>query len=382
MVQSMVLLGSTGSIGTQALEVARELNIKVKAMTAGKNISLFEKQIREFKPSIVAMSDEQAAKELKIKIADLNIKILSGIEGISEIACLQDTDIVLNSVSGVAGLIPTLNAINHKKNIALANKETLVAGGSVVKNAIKENQVKLLPVDSEHSAIFQCLQGAPKNGKISKLLLTCSGGPFFGKNTKELENITPQDALKHPNWNMGAKITIDSATLFNKGLELIEACWLFDVNPDQVEVIIHRESIIHSLVEFEDGSVIGQLGVPNMKLPIQYALTYPDRVNSNVKRLSLTDCKNLSFYQPDYNTFHGIELCSKALKIGGLAPAAINGANEQAVSLFLENKIKFNDIVSLSERVLETNQWNKEVTLDNILLADKESRNLVLSYIS
>ncbi|MBP3600218.1 MAG: 1-deoxy-D-xylulose-5-phosphate reductoisomerase [Clostridia bacterium] len=377
--KSLIILGSTGSIGTQALDVCRRDRYKVTALAAGSNIKLLEEQAREFKPSLVAVFDEEKAKELKIKLADTGIKVLCGIDGVCEVA-QSDGDIVLNSIVGIAGLRPTLKAIEAKKTIALANKETLVTGGEIVNKLAREKGVKILPVDSEHSAIFQSLQGAP-NGSLRKILLTASGGPFFGKQKKDLENVTVKEALNHPNWSMGAKITIDSATLMNKGLEVIEAVHLFGISADNIEVLVHRQSIVHSGVELSDGAVIAQLGTPDMKLPIQYALTYPERSNYAFEKLDLFKISTLTFQKPDYETFRCLPLCIKAINEGGLAPTAVNGANEEAVRLFLEGKIKFLEIAELVEKALQNVNNKKEFNLDDILETDKQARELVRTYI-
>ena len=294
------LLGSTGSIGVQTLDVARARGYKIESLAAFSNVDIIEKQIREFKPAYAALVDEKAAADLKVRVADLPVKVYSGLEGVSFCGAEAEGEITLNSVVGMAGLKPTLDAVNAGKIIALANKETLVAGGQLVTDAAKKNNVPLLPVDSEHSAIFQCLLGAPRNSALKRIILTASGGPFFGKTREELQKVTLADALKHPSWSMGQKITIDSATMFNKGLELIEAVWLFDVSPDMIDIVVHRESIVHSLIEYDDNSVIAQLGHPDMRLPIQFAITYPDRFESPEKQLDLWEVGNLSFYKPDY----------------------------------------------------------------------------------
>lgn len=373
--KKLIILGSTGSIGVQALEVAERNGYKVTALAAGKNIDLLEKQARKFKPDIVAVSDKQAANDLKTRLADTNIKVLSGEEGVCA-AAQYEGDIVLNAIVGIAGLKPTLAAITANKTIALANKETLVAGGEIVNRRIRETGVKLLPVDSEHSAIFQSLQGAPK-GSIKKLLLTASGGPFYGKTKKELESVTVKDALNHPNWSMGAKITVDSATLMNKGLEVIEAVRLFDVAPNDIEVLVHRQSIVHSGIELSDGAVIAQLGTPDMRLPIQYALTYPERADFAFEHLSLADIGTLTFERPDTDTFRCLPLCIEAVKRGGLAPAAVNGANEEAVALFLKGKIKFLQIAELAEKALNSVNNKKEYTIEDVFEADKAARELI-----
>ncbi len=378
MTEKLILLGSTGSIGTQALEVARNQNITVTALVAGKNVSLMESQIRGFNPKIAVMSDENAAKDLKDRVKDTSTVVLSGIDGIEE-AIATDGDTVLNSIVGIAGLRPTMSAINNKKNLALANKESLVTGGELVKKAIKEKGVKLFPVDSEHSAIFQSLQGVP-SGMIDRILLTASGGPFFGKTKEELKNVTAKDALKHPNWDMGAKITIDSATLMNKGLEVIEAVHLFDIDVDKIDVVVQRESIIHSGIELIDGGMLVQMGVPDMKLPIQYALTYPYRAPLN-ERLDLIGLSKLTFYAPDTNTFKCLPICINAIKEGGLKPTAANGANEMAVELFLKGKIGFLDIAELVEKATNAQKTVHEYNLEDVFEADKSAREFVLASI-
>ncbi|MBQ6816485.1 MAG: 1-deoxy-D-xylulose-5-phosphate reductoisomerase [Clostridia bacterium] len=374
--REIIILGSTGSIGTQAIEVCQNNGYKVTGLAAGSNIKLLEKQARQLNPLYVACSDQNAANELKIKLKDTSIKVLSGPDGVCELATIKG-DTVLNAIVGIAGLRPTLAAVNAGKNVALANKETLVAGGDIVKKAVAENKVSLLPVDSEHSAIFQSLQGVP-NGSISKILLTASGGPFYAKKAKDLENVTKNEALKHPNWSMGAKITIDSATLMNKGLEVIEAVHLFQIKPDDIEVLVHRQSIVHSAIELTDGAVIAQLGTPDMKLPIQYALTYPNRAGLCGKRLSLTDIGTLTFEKPDTKTFRCLPVCINAIKEGGLKPAAANGANEQAVKLFLEGKIKFLQIAELVEAATIAQPTVKGYSLTDVLEADRSAREYVL----
>ena len=377
--KKLIILGSTGSIGTQALEVCRRDGYTVVGLAAGGNIELLEKQAREFKVKAVAVFNTQKAEELKIKLKDTDIKVLSGQDGVCEIAQM-DADIVLNSIVGIAGLRPTLAAIESGHDIALANKETLVTGGDIVKKAAKEKGVKILPVDSEHSAIFQSLQGAPEKS-LKKILLTASGGPFFGKTRADLENVTVKDALAHPNWSMGAKITIDSATLMNKGLEVIEAVHLFDISADDIEVLVHRQSILHSAVELSDGAVIGQLGTPDMRLPIQYALTYPQRSNYAFEKLSLSDIGTLTFQKPDTETFRCLPLCIKAINEGGLRPTAVNGANEEAVRLFLDGKIKFLQIAELVEKAAYSVNNIKDFGLEDVLECDKLSRAAVNSYI-
>ncbi len=380
MTRNLSVLGSTGSIGTQTLDVAEKLGISIEALTAHSNAALLEQQARRFQPRLAVLFDEQAAKSLKISLADTNIKVLCGMDGLCEAAALPYADTVLNSVVGMVGLAPTLAAAQAKKNIALANKETLVAGGSLVMEAVKENHVSLYPVDSEHSAIFQCLQGCPDEKALSRIILTASGGPFFGRTREELQKVTPKEALKHPNWSMGAKITIDSATMMNKGLEIIEASWLFGLPEDKIDVVVHRESIVHSLVEYQDNSVIAQMGVPDMRIPIQYALTYPERVESPVQRLNLAQAGKLTFYEPDSGTFSCMEVCRKALRRGGLAPAAANGANEEAVALFLKEKISFLEIGQLTDAAMN-NQPGGEITcIQDIIEADRSAREFVLRH--
>lgn len=373
--KNLVILGSTGSIGTQSLEVARQQGYSVSGLVAGGNIELLEKQAREWKPKTVAVFDEEKAKELKIKLADTSVKVLSGSKGVCAVA-EGEGDTAINAIVGIAGLKPTLSAIESGKTIALANKETLVTGGEIVKRKAKEKSVKILPVDSEHSAIFQSLQGAPE-GSLKKILLTASGGPFFGKKKSDLENVTVKEALNHPNWSMGAKITIDSATLMNKGLEVIEAVHLFDIGAENIEVLVHRQSIVHSGVELSDGAVIAQLGTPDMRLPIQYALTYPERSDYAFEKLDLFKVGTLTFEKPDTDTFRCLPLCIKAISEGGILPTVVNGANEEAVRLFLEGKIKFLQIAELVEKALNSVNNKKEFTLEDIFEADKIAREIV-----
>jgi len=380
----LALLGSTGSIGTQTLEVVRGLEksrcpVKIEVLAARSNIRLLEEQIREFRPAAAVVFDPDAARELRTRVRDLDITVLEGMEGLCEAAAWETADITLNAVVGMVGLRPTLAAISAKKTLALANKETLVAGGSLVMEAARENGVKILPVDSEHSAIFQCLQGCPSPEALNRLILTASGGPFFGKSREELREITPEQALRHPNWEMGAKVTIDSATLMNKGLEVIEASWLFGVPPEQIEVVVHRESIVHSLIEYRDHSVLAPLGQPDMRIPIQYALTYPQRFPSPVKRLELWKQGNLTFFPPDLETFRCLPVCIGALKRGGLAPAAANGANEKAVELFLSKKISFLEIGQLVFAAVENQPDAPAASLEAVLEADLRARQFVES---
>ncbi|MBE6761961.1 MAG: 1-deoxy-D-xylulose-5-phosphate reductoisomerase [Ruminococcaceae bacterium] len=378
--EKITILGSTGSIGTQALNVAEKMGLGISALAAGgRNIALLENQARKWKPEYLAVMDEAAAKDLKIKLADTSVKVEGGADAVN-FAATCNSDMVLNSIVGIAGLNPTLTAIEAGKNIALANKETLVTGGDIVMSRAKEKGVSIFPVDSEHSAIFQSLMGVPK-GNIYKILLTASGGPFFGKTRDELKNITPADALKHPNWDMGQKITIDSATLMNKGLEVIEAVHLFSVSADNIEVLVHRQSILHSAVELEDGAVIGQLGTPDMAIPIQFALTYPNRMPSPAPRLSLTDIGTLTFEKPDLDTFTCLATCISAIKRGGLYPTAANGANEMAVELFLKGKISFLNIGEFVARATDECKNKQNFTVEDVFEADRLAREAVLSYI-
>ena len=372
MAKNITILGSTGSIGTQTLDVIREIGgISVKAMTTNTRIELFEKQIREFRPELVCVMNADKAKELEENIKDLNIPILTGMDGLVAAATYEKSDTVVNSVVGNIGLVPTVAAIKAKKDIALANKETLVTCGELVMKLIKENNVHMYPVDSEHSAIFQSLQGNSMN-KIEKIILTASGGPF--RNRTDLSEITIADALAHPNWAMGKKITIDSATLMNKGLEVIEAKWLFNVETDKIQVVVHPQSIIHSAVEYEDGAVIAQLGVPDMKVPIQYALTYPNRVKNSFKRLDFFETAQLTFERPQTERFPCLALAFEAIKTGGTMPCVLNGANEVAVNKFLDGKIKFTQIPEIIEKVMSAYTVKYDYTLDDVLEADKWSR--------
>ena len=380
--KGIALLGSTGSIGTQSLDVCRMHGYRVVCLTANRRVDLMEAQIREFRPDLVSMLDPVAADDLRTRVADTGTKVLSGMDGLIECATYSGADTVLNAVVGMVGLQPTLAAIQTKKTLALANKETLVAGGHLVTNTAKAYGVDILPVDSEHSAIFQCLQGSPEKGAVKKLILTASGGPFFGKTLAELENVTAADALKHPNWDMGAKITIDSATMMNKGLEFIEAKWLFDMPIDAIDIVVHRESVVHSAIAYQDNSVIAQLGVPDMRIPIQYALTYPQRLPSPVQELSLVDYGKLTFYAPDYDTFRCINVCKDAIAAGGLRPAAANGANEESVRLFLNGKIKFTDIAVLNRAAMEACPQVADYTLDDVLQADRAARDYVIEAVS
>ena len=374
--KTLTILGSTGSIGTQALEVAQLRGFGIFALTADKSVETMETQIRAFKPRFAAMRSEQAAKDLRVRVQDTQTKVLSGEEGVCYIAS-QKVDFLLNSIVGMAGLRPTLCAIDAGSTIALANKETLVAGGQLVMRRAKENGVQILPVDSEHSAIFQSLQGCADHGEIRRILLTASGGPFFGRTRESLRDVTVEDALRHPNWSMGAKITVDSATMMNKGLELIEAVWLFDVSPDQIDILVHRQSVVHSAVEFCDNSVIAQLGVPDMRIPIQYALTYPQRFPSPVRQLRLEEYGSLTFEKPDYDTFACINLCRSAILEGGLRPAAVNSANEEANAMFRRGEIGFLDIAECVERASKQAKSQADYTLEDILETDAQMRQAV-----
>lgn len=365
--KKIAILGSTGSIGTQTLDIVREQgDIQVVAMAAGSNISLLEAQMREFKPSLVSVWDEKKAKELRTNTKDLGIKIMSGMEGLLEVSVIPESEILVTAIVGMLGIRPTIAAIKAGKKIALANKETLVTAGHIIIPLAKEYKVPILPVDSEHSAIFQSLQGAGDN-KISRILLTASGGPFRGRKADELKNIQVEDALKHPNWSMGRKITIDSSTLVNKGLEVMEAKWLFDVALDQIQVVVHPQSVIHSAVEYQDGAVIAQLGTPDMRLPIQYALYYPERRNLSGRRLDLFEIADLTFEKPDTDTFRGLALAYQAMEKGGNIPTVYNAANEKAVSLFLDRKISYPEITELIEACMEDAEFIDHPDVDEIL---------------
>jgi 1-deoxy-D-xylulose 5-phosphate reductoisomerase len=365
--KKIAILGSTGSIGTQTLDIVREQgDIQVVAMAAGSNISLLEAQMREFRPSLVSVWDEKKASELRTNTKDLGIKIVSGMEGLLEVSVIPESEILVTAIVGMLGIRPTIVAIKAGKKIALANKETLVTAGHIIIPLAKEYKVPILPVDSEHSAIFQSLQGAGDN-KISRILLTASGGPFRGRKADELKNIQVEDALKHPNWSMGRKITIDSSTLVNKGLEVMEAKWLFDVALDQIQVVVHPQSVIHSAVEYQDGAVIAQLGTPDMRLPIQYALYYPERRNLSGRRLDLFEIADLTFEKPDTDTFRGLALAYQAMEKGGNIPTVYNAANEKAVSLFLDRKISYPEITELIEACMENAEFIDHPDVDEIL---------------
>ncbi len=380
-IKKIAVIGSTGSVGTQTLDVCAHLGYEVTALAAKSNISLLEEQIRLFKPKIAAVYDIDKAKELKIKVKDTNTVVLGGMEGVIAAATEKNAEFSVISVVGMIGIAPTIAAINAGKTIGLANKETLVCAGELITSLAKKKKVKIIPIDSEHSAIFQSLMGNSKEN-ISKIILTASGGPFFNKTKNELKSITPEDALKHPNWDMGAKITIDCSTLANKGLEFIEAYWLFGVLPSQIEVVIHRESIIHSAVIYNDGSMIAQLGVPDMRIPIQFAITYPKRFPSPSKQLDLTEISKLSFYKPDFETFTALPSFMKAIEIGGTMPAALNAANEAAVELFLNKKIGYTDIFDIISNTLSSHKTEKCSSVEQILAVEEEVKSSVLRLIS
>ena len=373
MTTSICILGSTGSIGTQALDVARKHHIPVTALAAGTREEQLERQAREFLPAAVYIDDSRYAS-LKTRLADTDIRVLSGREGLTELAATDPSPTVVNALTGILGFLPTLSAVEAGKDIALANKETLVAGGDLVMSRAAEKGVQILPVDSEHSTIFQCLQCG---GKVKKILLTGSGGPFFGKDRAFLETVTAADALRHPNWSMGPKITVDSSTLMNKGLEFIEAVHLFDVHPDQIEVVIQRESIIHSMVQFEDNAVLAQMGVPDMRLCIQYALTYPERTESPAGELDLFEVGKLTFYKPDTNTFPLLQLAKDAITKGGNLPAAMNGANEEAVGRFLKGEISYTRLFDTVIAATAQTAFIQNPTAEEILASDRAAREYV-----
>ena len=383
MAKTITLLGSTGSIGTQSLDVVRAQGYRVFGLAAGRNIDLLLKQIEEFKPKYVAVADEAAFNRLDAELSGtVNApKLLKGASGVIELAKMDGTDIVLNAVVGIAGLGSTLAALETGHDVALANKESLVTGGHLVTQACEKNGVKLLPVDSEHSAIFQCLQDEHSAKTLTKILLTASGGPFFGMKKEELASKTKADALKHPNWDMGAKITIDSATLMNKGLELIEAAWLFNLSPEKIQVVVQRQSIIHSMVQFSDNSILAQLGVPDMRIPIQYALTWPERYPGCAPELDFTKLKSITFDVADEETFRCLAACKKAITKGGLGPCAANGANEEAVKLFLEDKIGFLDIGRLVEAVVDNDSYGGDYSLSDVYECDRMARSFVRAHI-
>ncbi len=372
MTENIAILGSTGSIGTQTLEVIRDIGgIRVWAMSTNKRIDLLEKQVREFKPEIICVMDNEKAEEFKKMVADLPVKVYTGMEGLIAVSTYPKADTVVNSVVGNIGLVPTIEAIKSKKNIALANKETLVTSGELVMKLIDENGVNMYPVDSEHSAIFQSLQGN-KGNKIAKIFLTASGGPF--RTYKDVSKVTVDDALRHPNWDMGKKITIDSATLMNKGLEVIEAKWLFNVELDQIQVLVHPQSIVHSMVGYEDGAVIAELGEPDMRVPIQYALTYPKRVKNSFPKIDFFERNDLTFERPHNDRFPCLELAYRAIRTGGTMPAVLNAANEIAVAKFIDKKIGFLDIPKLIEKTMDAYNVKYDYNLEDVLAADKWAR--------
>ena len=374
--KNIVILGSTGSIGTQTIDVLDSIEAQVCAISVNTNIQRAEQQARALHPSLVAVYNEEKAKELKTKLADTDIRVVSGMDGLIEAATLPEADVVVTAVVGMVGLLPTMAAIEAGKAIALANKETLVCAGQIVMRAAREKGVPILPVDSEHSAIFQCLQGAAGN-RINRILLTASGGPFFGMSREQMRHVTKEQALHHPNWSMGAKITIDSASMMNKGLELIEAMWLYDVEPDDIDIVVHRESIVHSAVEFEDGSVIAQMGNPDMRLPIQYAMTYPERVPCKVPPLDLPRRHNLTFFAPDEEAFPTLGLARRAAAARGNLGAIMNGANEAAVELFLHDKIPFYRIPELVQAAMDNVEYLPEITIEDVLASDRAAREIV-----
>lgn len=377
--KTIAVLGSTGSIGTQTLEVARANgDLKITALAAGRNVKLLERQIREFSPRVVAVWEEEAARELKTAISDLDVKIVTGMDGLIEISTLPEVEVLVTAIVGMIGIRPTVEAIKAGKDIALANKETLVTAGHIIMPLAKKHGVKILPVDSEHSAIFQSLNGE-QHGQIDKLLITASGGPFRGRKRAELEQVKVEDALKHPNWAMGQKITIDSATLVNKGLEVMEAKWLFQVDLDQIEVVVQPQSVIHSMVQFVDGAVIAQLGTPDMKLPIQYALYYPDRRYLAGERLDFAKLRQITFEKPDMETFLGLPLALKASREGGSMPTVFNAANERAVSKFLHREIGFTDIYQIIIESMEQHKSIQQPTIEEILDTEKATYEFIES---
>lgn len=375
--KKIAILGSTGSIGTQTLEIVRDNpDLQVTGLAAGTNIDLFEKQVREFRPRLVSLQSEQACKELKVRLADLDVEIVPGMEGLLRIAEMEEAQVIVTAIVGMIGIRPTIAAIKKHKDIALANKETLVTAGHIIMPLAAQMGVSILPVDSEHSAIFQSLQGENRD-RVNKLLITASGGPFRGRTRSELEHVQLEDALKHPNWSMGHKITIDSATLVNKGLEVMEAKWLFDVDLDRIQVVVHPQSIIHSMVEYVDGGIIAQLGSPDMKLPIQYALFYPDRRPMAGKRVDFYELGNITFERPDMETFTGLKLAMRAATEGGSMPTVFNAANEKAVSLFLNRKIRFLQIPEIIEMCMDVHHKIADPDVEAILKTEKETYELI-----
>lgn len=378
--KKIAILGSTGSIGTQTLEIVREQgDLIVTSMSCGRNIDLFEKQIREFKPKFVSVGDADSASELKKRIADLKIEVLYGMDGLIAVATDAESEILVTAIVGMLGVRPTIAAIEAGKDIALANKETLVTAGHIIMPLAKQKGVSILPVDSEHSAIFQSLQGNEGND-IHRILLTCSGGPFRGRSYESLEGVTVEDALNHPNWSMGRKITIDSATLINKGLEVMEAKWLFHVDPGRIQVLVHPQSILHSAVEFEDGGVMGQMGLPNMKLPIQYALYYPKRREMEKNYLDLFEVGSMTFEKPDMETFYGLQLAYDALEAGGNVPTVFNAANERAVQMFLDRKISFLEIPETIQKAMLEVSFITNPSVEDILATEKETNQVIDSF--
>lgn len=379
MIKGLSILGSTGSIGTQALEVCDNLNIKAVSLVANSNVRVIEEQIRRFKPEVAALYNEKAARELRLAVKDTDTRILEGSDGVLEAVTYSQADTVLTSVVGTAGLLPTISAIEAGKNIALSNKETLVTAGKIITDLVRKKGVKLFPVDSEHSAIFQCIAGN-RDRDISRLILTASGGPFRGYSRQALKSVTVKEALNHPNWSMGSKITIDSATMMNKGLEVIEAMWLFDIPVSQIDIVVHPQSIIHSMVEFNDGSVMAQMGAPDMRIPIQLALTWPERISNSFNKIDFDKLSCLNFEKPDYNTFEALKLAKEAAETGGTMPCAMNAANEVAVELFLEEKISFLEITEVIKLVMKNHIVNTEPVLNDIIDTDRASRELARSF--
>ena len=366
--KKIAILGSTGSIGTQTLDVVREHpdELSVVALAAGRNKEKLREQIREFHPKVVSLSEEKMALEMKKELAGTGVEVLCGMEGLMAVAGIEEADVVVTAVVGMMGILPTMEAIRKGKDIALANKETLVTAGHLIMPMAREHHVSILPVDSEHSAIFQCLHGE-RQKDVDKILLTASGGPFRGKSLRDLENVTLEDALKHPNWAMGQKITIDSSTMVNKGLEVMEARWLFDVNYDQIEVVVQPQSIIHSMVQFVDGAILAQLGTPDMRVPIEYALFYPERRSLHGERLDFSTLQSITFEKPDMDVFRGLALALEAGKVGGTMPTVFNAANEKAVAKFLHREIGYMDIIRLIEQCMEAHQWKDNPSLEEIL---------------
>ena len=369
------ILGSTGSIGTQTLDVVSQHpdELEITALAAGRSVTKLEEQIRRFRPKIAALWEEKDAADLRVRVKDLDVRVVSGMEGLAEVAAFPEAEVTVTAIVGMIGILPTIEAIRAGKDIALANKETLVTAGHLIMSLAKERGIRILPVDSEHSAIFQSLNGENPD-RIEKILLTCSGGPFRGWTAEQIEHVTPEDALKHPNWNMGRKITIDSATLVNKGLEIMEARWLFGVDADRIRVVVHPQSVIHSAVQYEDGAVIAQLGTPDMRLPIQYALFCPDRRYLEAKRLDLFALKSLTFEEPDTETFRGIPLARRAMREGGTMPTVFNAANEKAVAMFLDHRIGFADICRIIESCMDRHAVKPDPSVEEILEAERETR--------